>query len=129
MFLYVKTRNLLRPFGPFTDRNRLNCRITAANGIYGGMALSKQNGLRFFCSFPNKYPYKNISYNTCDLFFTLDIPDLSLKDLMIETAEVSEIRFIRPEELDLNDIAFDSIKKAVSLFVDQLTQKPFIDHG
>ena len=72
----------------------------------------------FFGSFPNVYCYKNISYNTCDLFFYLDAPDLNEKDLQAETAEVSAIRFIRAGELDMDKIAFESVKKAVGLYLE-----------
>ena len=30
--------------------------------------------LRYICSFPNTYDYKNIRYKTCDLFFEAELP-------------------------------------------------------
>jgi ADP-ribose pyrophosphatase YjhB (NUDIX family) len=88
----------------------------------GGVA---DKGFSFFASFPNKYPYKNISYNTCDLFFYINIPDLTEKDLQPEKNEVSGVRFIKPEELDMEEIAFESVKKAISV----LTHSHFFVHG
>jgi len=82
-------------------------------------------GFSLFASFPNKYPYKNISYNTCDLFFYINIPDLTEKDLKLEKKEVSGVRFIKPEELDMEEIAFESVKKALDL----LTHSNFFLHG
>ena len=76
------------------------------------------NGFSFFASFPNKYPYKNISYNTCDLFFYINIPDLKEKDLRPEKTEVSGVRFIKPEDLDMEEIAFESVKKAIHVYLE-----------
>jgi ADP-ribose pyrophosphatase YjhB (NUDIX family) len=77
-----------------------------------------QKALSFFASFPNVYTYKNISYNTCDLFFCLDAPGITEKDLHLEIDEVSALRFIRKEDVDFNGLAFESVKKAVRLYID-----------
>ena len=90
----------------------------ASMGIHGGAPMqTKKHELRFFCSFPNKYLYKNIMYNTCDLFFLFNAPDLSEKDLKLDTDENSSVLFIKPEELDMEKIAFESVKKALQLFI------------
>jgi ADP-ribose pyrophosphatase YjhB (NUDIX family) len=70
-----------------------------------------------FASFPNKYPYKNIPYNTCDLFFSMDAPDLAPQDLKREEAEITAIRFIKPEDINLDEIAFESARNAVKLYL------------
>ncbi|MCL1928698.1 MAG: NUDIX domain-containing protein [Treponema sp.] len=80
----------------------------------------KAEELRLFASFPNIYPYKNISYNTCDLFFYLDAPDLTEKDLQLEEAEISGVHFINPKDLDIERIAFESVKKAVRVFLEMI---------
>ena len=77
----------------------------------------KPEDFKLFASFPNIYPYKNITYNTCDLFFYIDAPDLTEKDLQPEEAEVSAVLFIKKEQLDIERIAFESVKKAVGLFL------------
>ena len=96
--------------------------------IHGGTSMSNQNTgkIVFFASFPNTYPYKNFSYNTCDLFFYLDAPDLTEKDLKLEAAEISAVRFIKPRDLDMEEIAFESVKKAVRLYIDMDVT---FDHG
>jgi len=71
-----------------------------------------------FASFPNIYPYKNIVYNTCDMFFTLSAPDLTEKDLRLEADEIAAARFIRPEDINLDDLAFDSTKRAMKAYRD-----------
>jgi ADP-ribose pyrophosphatase YjhB (NUDIX family) len=78
-----------------------------------------------FASFPNIYPYKNIVYNTCDLFFTLSAPELADRALTtlinIEESEVREIRFLRYSEIDAGDIAFESVKKALAAYAARQT--------
>jgi 8-oxo-dGTP pyrophosphatase MutT (NUDIX family) len=71
-----------------------------------------------FASFPNTYPYKNILYNTCDMFFTISVPDLSINDLHREVDEIAGIRFVRLEEIDPNDLAFDSTRRAMAAFME-----------
>ena len=71
-----------------------------------------------FASFPNIYPYKNIIYNTCDLFFTISAPGLTEKELSPEKGEISGIRFVKPEEIDPGDLAFESTRRAMKAFGD-----------
>ncbi|MDR0601214.1 MAG: NUDIX domain-containing protein [Treponema sp.] len=70
----------------------------------------------FLASFPNVYPYRGIVYNTCDLFFTVSAPGLCEKTLEIEQSEVHGLRFLRRGEIDPADIAFDSVKRALSAY-------------
>ena len=71
---------------------------------------------RLFASFPNIYPYKNISYNTCDIYFTVSVPGLTEEDLHVETGEIADIRFLYPGEINLDDLAFDSTRRAIEAF-------------
>jgi ADP-ribose pyrophosphatase YjhB (NUDIX family) len=71
----------------------------------------------FFASFSNRYPYKNIIYNTCDMYFFLSAPDLSERDLTIEKAEITAVLFLKPEEIDMEEIAFDSTRRAVQVYL------------
>ena len=73
---------------------------------------------RLFASFPNTYPYKNIVYNTCDVFFTISVPGLCEKDFKLEAGEIAGIRFILPEEINPKDLAFDSTRRAIRAFGD-----------
>ena len=78
---------------------------------------------KFFASFPNTYNYKNIAYNTCDLFFTISVPGLTEKDFRPEAGEIAGVRLITPEEINLEDLAFDSTRRAISAFRDYLSLK------
>jgi 8-oxo-dGTP pyrophosphatase MutT (NUDIX family) len=69
-----------------------------------------------FASFPNIYPYKNIVYNTCDIFFTITVPGLTEKDFTLEAGEIAGVHFLRPEEIESGELAFDSTRRAISAF-------------
>ena len=66
-----------------------------------------------FASFSNVYPYKNIPYNTCDFYFSLCAPGLREQDLLLDDNEIAAVRFLKPEEIDYDEIAFDSTRRAV----------------
>jgi ADP-ribose pyrophosphatase YjhB (NUDIX family) len=78
--------------------------------------------LALFASFPNTYPYKNITYNTCDLFFTARAPGLRREDLRLDPAEIGDVRFIEPGSVDFNELAFESTRRAVTAFLDYRTE-------
>ena len=69
-----------------------------------------------FASFPNTYPYRNIVYNTCDIFFTINVPGLTEQDFRLEAGEIAGLRFLPPGEIDLDDLAFDSTRRAILAF-------------
>jgi hypothetical protein len=76
------------------------------------------NGVfNFLASFSNRYPYKNIIYNTCDMYFYISAPGLSERDLTLEKAEITAVRFLKPEEIDFGEIAFDSTRRAVQAYL------------
>jgi 8-oxo-dGTP pyrophosphatase MutT (NUDIX family) len=68
---------------------------------------------KMFASFSNVYPYKNISYNTCDVYFSLRAEGLRPEDLTLQNEEISAVFFLHPNEIDLHEIAFDSTRKAI----------------
>jgi ADP-ribose pyrophosphatase YjhB (NUDIX family) len=87
----------------------------------------------YFDSFPNIYPYKEIIYNTCDLYFTVDAPDLSEKDLCSGLRcdggahEVAGFLFLKPEEIFPEKLAFQSARAALSAYILRRAQKnPFL---
>jgi ADP-ribose pyrophosphatase YjhB (NUDIX family) len=70
-----------------------------------------------FASFPNVYPYRGITYNTCDLFFTVTVPGLTAADFTLEEREVSGLRFIKPRDIRPEDLAFDSTRRAIQAYL------------
>ena len=72
-----------------------------------------------FASFPNTYPYKNISYNTCDLYFTLSAPGLCRNDLCLQQSEIAAVHFLLPGEINLDAFAFTSTRRAVKAYLER----------
>ncbi|MBB4808021.1 NADH pyrophosphatase NudC (nudix superfamily) [Chryseobacterium defluvii] len=64
--------------------------------------------LRYLASLPNVYQYKEIDYNTIDLFYEYNVPEKF--EVSLELSEISEAQWISLAEIDLDDIAFDSQK-------------------
>ncbi|MDR1931027.1 MAG: DNA mismatch repair protein MutT, partial [Treponema sp.] len=86
-------------------------------------AAEKAGNCELFASFPNTYPYKGVTYNTCDMFFFLDAPDLSEADLHIDTDELAGLRFIKSADVKLDDLAFDSTRRALKAYLDLIHQE------
>jgi ADP-ribose pyrophosphatase YjhB (NUDIX family) len=75
---------------------------------------------KLFASFSNVYKYKGINYNTCDMYFLVRAPYLKPEDLRLEKAEIADIRFLKPEEIDFSMFAFPSTVKAVKTYLNIL---------
>ena len=73
-----------------------------------------------FASFSNVYEYKGVKYNTCDLYFSVSAPGLLPQDLQLEQAEIAGVRFLKPEEINFNEFAFESTRRAVKVYLDNL---------
>ena len=70
-----------------------------------------------FASFPNTYPYKNILYNTCDMFFAISVPGLCENDFSPEPGEIAGLRFLAPNKINPDDLAFDSTRRAIAAYI------------
>lgn len=64
--------------------------------------------LKYIASLPNVYQYKEIDYNTIDLFFEYRVEEKF--EVSIELSEISEAVWIPLKNLSLEDLAFDSQK-------------------
>ncbi|GAA4165229.1 NUDIX domain-containing protein [Chryseobacterium ginsenosidimutans] len=67
------------------------------------------SNLKYLTSLPNVYQYKEIDYNTIDLFYEYNVSEKF--EVNLELTEISEAVWIPLKELNLEDIAFDSQKK------------------
>ena len=81
----------------------------------------------YLCTYPNVYPYKNIEYHTCDLFFTAKLPekyhniDEYIQALKAEEDEIAgfcSYRVHTKEDIEKIPFAFASGKKALARFVE-----------
>lgn len=73
------------------------------------------SNLKYLTSLPNVYQYKEIDYNTIDLFYEYRVPEKF--EVNLELSEISEAVWIPLKELNLEDIAFDSQKKFFEEFL------------
>lgn len=64
--------------------------------------------LKYLASLPNTYEYKNILYKTIDLFYEYELSEKVGFEL--ELSEISETIWIKKDQINLEDIAFDSQK-------------------
>ena len=62
--------------------------------------------LKYLDSLPNTYEYKNILYNTLDLFYEYEVEEKF--EVELEISEISETVWIKKEDINLEDVAFDS---------------------
>lgn len=72
--------------------------------------------LKYKTSLPNTYLYKDISYNTLDLFYEYEVDKKF--DVQLEFSEVSDFIWIKKEGINIDDIAFDSQKKFFRNYID-----------
>ncbi|MDA3956009.1 NUDIX domain-containing protein [Oceanispirochaeta sp.] len=70
-----------------------------------GISVTK---LRYISSGYNIYPYKGVTYNTCDLFFIAECCDMNF---VRQEDEVDEILLLGKDEIQLGQFAFESITK------------------
>ena len=70
----------------------------------------------FLCSWPNAYSYKGVVYPVVDLIFVCTARSL---DPLNASEEVDGYTFFAPEAVDLETIAFPSIRHALELFRNQ----------
>jgi NAD+ diphosphatase len=72
---------------------------------------------KLFASFSNVYKYKGIDYNTCDMYFSISAPGLTRDDLILQRGEIADVLFLKPEQIDFNQFAFESTKRAVKTYL------------
>ena len=74
--------------------------------------------LTYLASLPNVYQYKEIDYNTIDLFYEYRVSEKF--EVNLELSEISEAQWIPLHELNLEDIAFDSQKKFFKDYLEKI---------
>ncbi len=71
--------------------------------------------LKYLASLPNVYHYKGIDYNTLDLFYEYEVSEKF--EVKLEISEISETVWIPLDQINLEDIAFDSQKIFLEKFL------------
>lgn len=70
--------------------------------------------LKYLASLPNIYEYKEIVYNTLDLFYEYEIAEKFEANLDI--SEISEIVWLKLSDLNSDDLAFESQKEFLTQY-------------
>lgn len=82
--------------------------------------------VRFLCTFPNTYVYKNIEYKTCDMFFTAELPETFnsiedfIKSLKRQETEVESFCYYKVstlEDVEKIPLAFESARETLKKLV------------
>jgi mutator protein MutT len=80
-------------------------------------------GMRYLFSFPNKYPYRGMVYDTLDLIFLVqwdEPPEMMAAD------DLEAVMWIDRNEVEYEKIGFDSLRRAVRRYLEEslLQKKP-----
>lgn len=70
---------------------------------------------RYLLSQPNDYEYKTIPYKTCDLVFEAIFPQDA--EMQLELDEISSVKWVKLNEVNLNEIGFTSLRTAVEWYI------------
>ena len=62
--------------------------------------------LKYLASLPNIYEYKNVIYNTLDIFYEYESDEKF--EVNLEISEISETVWLKIQDINPDDIAFDS---------------------
>lgn len=70
--------------------------------------------LRYLCTEPNHYTFQDVTYSVLDFFFVASArPGATVKAL----DDVAACTWLKPAEVDPNEIAFPSIRAALALYL------------
>ncbi len=73
--------------------------------------------LAFLATFPNRYAFGGVDYDTCDLYFHFRLPAGEARPaLSVSDGEASAIRLVDLAELEAGDLAFPSLVRAMDAY-------------
>ena len=92
--------------GGFVDPKE-SAEETCARELFEEMKINIDiSKLKYLASLPNIYEYKNIIYNTLDLFYEYESEEKF--EVKLEISEISETVWLKIQDINPDDIAFDS---------------------
>ena len=107
-------KGLLDLAGGFVDPKE-SAEETCARELFEELKISINiDNLKVVGTLPNIYQYKNIDYNTLDIFYEYNVAEKM--DIDIELSEISEGVWYHLQDLPIDDLAFDSQKKFLSQY-------------
>jgi NADH pyrophosphatase NudC (nudix superfamily) len=80
----------------------------------------------YFASFPNEYPYKGVTYRTTDLIYTLQLSD---RPVLTAADDVASVRWVARDAVDRSEIAFPSIRGAVTAYLSRYSSPTYATPG
>ena len=92
--------------GGFVDPKE-SAEETCARELFEEMKIKIDiSKLKYLASLPNIYEYKSIIYNTLDLFYEYESEEKF--EVNLEISEISETVWVKIQDINPDDIAFDS---------------------
>lgn len=78
---------------------------------------------RYMASFPNTYPYAGVVYKTLDLIYLVELDE---KPELRPADDVAGIRWISADAIPFEELAFESVRRALRCFQTQrdVPEKP-----
>ena len=73
--------------------------------------------MKYLGSFPNEYVYRGAILPVTDLFFTAEVS--STQGICLQQEEICDYQFCAPQDLQLEQFAFQSNRRALELFLEQ----------
>ena len=70
--------------------------------------------LDYFCSLPNVYHYRGVTYQVLDFFF---LGRVNAKVAQADPGEVTEVSWLARNQIVLEEIAFDSVREMLRRFL------------
>lgn len=74
-------------------------------------------GMDYLCSFPNHYDYKGVRLPVMDVFFHVSVEGFD--DMQAQEGEIAGWHFCHPGQRELDNMAFESNRRALCLFLEQ----------
>lgn len=110
--------------GGFTDPDE-TAEEACSRELYEELSIAiSPNDFTYFTSRPNHYEYMDFPYRTEDMIFIARLPDnFSIK---IEEDEIQAVQWIKLSEIEVEKIAFDSLRSAVIAYIEYRNSTSFI---
>ena len=87
-----------------------------ARELYEELKLKNLN-FSYLGSAINNYNYKDINYATCDLIYKAELTNLPVD---IDKSEIKDVALLNIDEIDVQDLAFPSVKKAIDFIQEDI---------
>ena len=73
---------------------------------------------QYLMSAPNVYDYAGVRYHTCDGLFVAHLDEKP--EFTLQVSEIDAVKWLQPNRIKLQDIAFPSLRQAVKRYLDSL---------